>query len=419
MNQAVRRRAPSFSFARLLAASLCPAVVACLSAPSADSGAVPPKGCGIASPPPTAPNGYYTSGGTVCTATAAAHVFHGVDRPSLEWSPVGQNLGAGDYALMAGWGANVVRIALNQDFWLSGAALYDPGYASVVAQQVQWAEAVGLDVILDLHWSDQGDLTVADTSRQGAGYSNQQPMADVNSREFWKEVATTFKGDGHVLFELYNEPHNISTDVWLNGGSTNGFTAVGMQDLYNAIRGAGANNVVIAGGTNWAYDLSGVGPGGVSIQGYNVMYATHPYLLSGDAPNGWESAFGHLETQDFAPVVATEFGDGTTPGCSGTYDSDVIDFAAQHHMSFTAWAWFVDNDPVTDPQGCHFPSLILDWGATPTVQGAAVKDALAAFPPPVAPPAPALATTDAGDEGSSVDVDASDAGADEGDAPAE
>ena len=382
MSPAVRPRPLPFALARvaqaLLAAALPLSLSACLAAPSA--GTVSLKGCSVASPPPTAPNGYYTSGGTLCTTAAEAHVLRGVDRPSLEWSPAGDSLAAADYGLMASWGSNAVRVALNQDFWLSGATLYDPGYAQTVAQQVQWAEAAGLDVILDLHWSDQGDLTVG-LGGQGAGFSSQQPMADANSLEFWKEVATTFKGDGHVFFELYNEPHSVSLDVWLHGGDGGGFTAVGMQDLYDAVRGVGADNVVIAGGTDWAYDLSGVGPGAVSVQGYNVMYATHPYLVSGDIASGWDSAFGHLETQDFAPVVATEFGDSNTPGCSGNYDASLIQYAASHHMSWTAWAWYVSNSD-TDPQGCHFPSLILDWDATPTVQGSAVKTALAAVASP-------------------------------------
>ncbi len=37
-----------------------------------------------------------------------------------------------------------------------------------------------------------------------------------------------------VLFELYNEPHDISWSVWLNGGDTgDGFTTPGMQAIYN------------------------------------------------------------------------------------------------------------------------------------------------------------------------------------------
>jgi len=320
-----------------------------------------PAGCAAdGAAPPVAPGGYYTSGATVCTSDGRPHVFHGVDRPSLEWSPAGDDLSAADFALMASWNADVVRIALNQDFWLSGAAQYSATYAATVAQAVTWAEAAGMDVILDLHWSDKGDLTVTQSA--------QQEMADVNSKQFWAEVAAAYKGDGHVFFELYNEPHDVSWDVWRNGGPAGGYTAVGMQELYDAVREAGANNLVIAGGLDWAYSLSGVATG--ALQGYNVMYATHPYNQPDKQPGGWEAAFGFLATGDIAPVIATEFGDGTAQ-CTGAWDGELIAFAATHGISWTAWAWY--------PGGCSFPSLIADWSPTPTVQGKAVQAALAAF----------------------------------------
>ncbi len=337
--------------------------VAAVGAPALDGdGGIHLAGCKVdGGAPVVAPGGYYTSGATVCTADGQPHLFHGVDRPSLEWSSTGDHLSVADFALMGSWNANVVRIALNQDFWLSGAAQYSATYAATVAQAVAWAEAAGLDVILDLHWSDKGNLAI--------GMSGQQEMADVNSTQFWSEVAAAYKGDGHVLFELYNEPHDVSLSVWQMGGPATGYTAVGMQDLYNAVRHAGANNLVIAGGLDWAYSLSGVTTNG--LQGYNIMYATHPYNQADKQPSGWESAFGFLASGDIAPVVVTEFGDGTAQ-CTGAWDDALIAFAAAHRMSWTAWAWY--------PGGCSFPSLISDWAPTPTVQGLAVQAALAAFP---------------------------------------
>ncbi|MEI9941674.1 MAG: glycoside hydrolase family 5 protein [Pseudomonadota bacterium] len=323
-----------------------------------------------------APGGYYTNGASVCTASGSPHLFHGVDRPSLEWDAAGEwnNQGGiprSDFDAMAAWHANVVRIALNQDFWLSGAALYNPNYQATVDRAVKAAEAAGLDVILDLHWSDRGDLTVS-VAGQGQGmkgHADQQQMADENSVQFWFEVASKYKSDGHVLFELYNEPHDINWSVWLNGGSVAEYHAVGMQDLYNAVRvRAGADNLVIAGGTGWAFNLSGVGSN--RIQGYNIMYATHPYYPQ-DPIGQWDENFGYLAAQDIAPVIATEFGDGST-NCTGDWDSQLTEYADARQISWTAWAWW--------PAGCSFPSLIADWKYTPTVQGAAIKAALLNYP---------------------------------------
>lgn len=312
----------------------------------------------------------------MCTADGTPHLFHGVDRPSMEWGP-GENIAASDFEMMGqDWHANIVRVALNQDFWLSGAALYNSNYQHTVDQVVHYAEAAGMDVILDLHWSDRGDLSVTTLNGQNQnGTSNQQQMADVNSKQFWTEVATKYQNDGHVLFELYNEPNSISWGVWLNGGMASGYQMVGMQELYDTVRATGANNLVIAGGLSWSFDLSGVG--GAPINGYNIMYATHPYKPQ-DAETRWASSFEYLATRDIAPVIATEFGD-TTSTCTGDWDSQLIAACDQYKMNWTAWAWYPASGG--GRPDCSFPALISDWDATPTVQGTAVKKALAAYAP--------------------------------------
>jgi hypothetical protein len=371
----------------------------------------PPNG----SAPPSAPNGYYTNGASVCTAQGEVHLFHGIDRPSLEFCPESTDvdcthLTQDDVNLMESWGANVIRVALDQDRWLPAAALYDPSYAPFLDQLIKWAEADCMDVILDLHWSDQGDLSVTSTANQGAGNSQQQPMADVNSLEFWKEVATRYRGDGHVFFELYNEPHDISWSVWLNGGTVGNVQYVGMQALYDTIRNdANADNVVIAGGVQWAFDLSGVSSN--PLNGYNIMYASHVYKQSNDAQSEWYGKFGYLAQTNVAPVILTEFGDGSNNGtCTGDWDTAVIQYTNQLGISWTAWGWYVpynSGNPPTPTQLCSFPSLISDWGGTPTVQGQVVEQALSGYPRAACSPP----TSDAG----SSDAAMADAG--NGDAP--
>jgi len=305
----------------------------------------------------SAPGGYHVVGNTIFDAKGAPHRFHGLDRPSLEWSTAGDHLSQADYALMAAWKANVVRIALNQDYWLQGSPAYASTYAATVDQQIQWAEAAGLDVVLDLHWSDKGDYSTKPA---------QQRMADAHSLTFWQELAARYKGDGRVLFELYNEPHDVPWSVWLNGGpSGDGFTVTGMQQLYDAVRGAGAENLVVCGGLQFAYDLSAVAQ--APVQGHNVVYATHPYNQPNKQPSNWDAGFGNLTS--LYPVIATEFGD--TGSCAADYYSALIAYADAHGMSWTGWAWY--------PSGCSFPSLVSDWNGTPTAAGQVVKTALLAY----------------------------------------
>jgi hypothetical protein len=315
-----------------------------------------------------APGGYRVVGPKVLDALGNPHVFHGLDRPSLEWSAAGDSLSASDYMTMKTWNANVVRIAMNQDFWLSNTS----SYRATVSQQVQWAEAAGLDVILDLHWSDKGQL---------GGTAGQQCMADQNSITFWAQVAQTYMGDGRVLFELYNEPHDVPINVWLSGGAGCGFQVAGMQQLYNAVRGMGAQNVVLVGGLKYAFDLSFVS--GYPVQGYNIMYATHPYhsqYMDKEA-SSWYAAFGYLAAT--VPVMATEFGDqiGNTDGCETTYYSTLIQYfdgtytggsqLPANRIHWSGWGWY--------PGDCSFPSLIKDWQGTPTPPGAVEKAALLSY----------------------------------------
>lgn len=325
-----------------------------------------PSGCDVATPPPTAPDGYYVNGNTICTTAGAAQVFRGVSRPSLEWSAFGEHLSEHDFRRMASWGANVVRLPLNQAFWLADSPQFESSYAERVDRAVAWAKAAGLDAILVLHWSDGG--TVGGCR---APSNCQQQMADERSIVFWSEVAARYRGDGRVSFELYNEPHDISWQVWKAGGMTGaGFRAAGMQQLYDAVRAAAAENLVIIGGLDWAYDLSGVPAN--RIEGYNIVYATHPYNTPQRQPSTWERAWGALTASD--PVLVTEFGNLNDSSCSTDYTADVIDYADARSAGWIAWAWF--------PGDCTFPALIEDWNGAPSATGAVVKEALLAHSGP-------------------------------------
>jgi endoglucanase len=295
----------------------------------------------------SAPNGYHVVGNLICDSNNTAHLFHGVARPSLEWSATGQNISQSDFQLMHDtWNANVVRVAMNENFWLSN----ESGYQATIDNVVQWAHQASLDVILDLHWS-------------GPPPGQQEEMADQNSITFWSQVAAKYQSDGRVLFELYNEPNTVTWAVWQKGDGT----YAGMQQLYDAVRAAGANNVVIVGGLDWAYDLRGVTEG-YPITGTNIAYATHPYAKDAEkAPSDWTAYWGNVAAQ--YPVMATEFG---TLDCSTAYYSDLMTYADQHNVSWTAWAWYVSS--------CSFPSIISDWSGTPTAPGALIQAKLKAYP---------------------------------------
>jgi hypothetical protein len=303
--------------------------------------------------PPTgakaAPCGYYVEGNKVRSVFGASeHLFHGVARPSLEWSAFGEAVGPADADVMKTWKVNTVRFALNQGYWLPGTTNYVASYKNRIDVVIGTYEARGFDVILDLHWNASPPA--------GSNSSGQQNGPDARSVTFWSEIAAAYKNDGHVLFELYNEPHDLSDDAWYSG----------MSGLYNAVRSAGADNLVIIGGLDWAYDLTVMNRR--PITGYNIMLASHPYQDKQDMAGKVDVLAARY------PIIFTEFGDRSGSCSTGTV-TNVINHANQMGYSWTAWAWY----PQTGTSACTFPSLISDWNGTPTAQGTVARTALLAY----------------------------------------
>jgi len=291
--------------------------------------------------------GFYTEGNKIYNSSGAVHTFKGLARPSFEWDAAGFGITREDVKRMKAWGANVVRFSLNQGFWLSSSTQFHKQvYKKYVNRAVNWVLEEGMAVILDLHWLDS-------MRRQAA-------MPDGDSTAFWQDVARTYANDGRVVFELYNEPYPMNWGTWRTG----------MQTLYNAVRGQNAQNLVLIGGDNYAYDLSGVGANPIT-GAVNVAYVTHPYVFK-QSEKSFQDAF--LTPAATLPVVATEFGNaginGGTVGCNPADYSGPLGNFRTAGMGWTGWAWIVD------PAGCSFPSLLSSYDGTPNSIGQVINDAM-------------------------------------------
>jgi uncharacterized protein (TIGR01370 family) len=193
----------------------------------------------------------------------------GVDLSGAEYACI-QNFGFFDtptddrqIALIASWRVNAVRVPLNEDCWLG---IHAPrrysgrAYRAKIHELVTRLHRHGLYVILDLHWNAPG-------REQATGLRR---LADADhSPAFWRSVASSFRRDHALLFDLYNEPHDVSWRCWRDGCLLRGpyreaddreprsFHAAGMQRLVDAVRSTGATQPLLLGGNAWANDLSG------------------------------------------------------------------------------------------------------------------------------------------------------------------
>lgn len=286
----------------------------------------------------------------------------GMVRPSLEWSKQGQYLSSKDIQAMVTWGANVVRVNMNKRFWLDSKPVSVKGsYRQIINAIIHYAIQNNMAVILDLHWtSDEGRV-------------GQSPMASKDSVEFWTQVATEYKNFGTVIFELFNEPVYIPKEIWLNGGAYQGAEFAGYQQMYDAVRRTGAQNICIINGLDWGYDLSFVNRE-FGVQGTNIVYGSHPYVDKGRS--NWAGAGGSFDNNFKGvigkyPIIFTEFGDNVPSDyLNGKYREvypRIIEYIAAKKIHYTGFAWWVENN---NPA---FPALISDWNGTATNGGLYVK----------------------------------------------
>ena len=278
------------------------------------------------------------------------------------------------------WHASIVRVPVKEDFWYGRSELQQDGgalYRRNLDDLVTMVANRGAYVLLDLH-----------------RYRTPQPA----HADFWKDAAAHYKDHPALLFDLLNEPHDTSWEIWRNGGQIPaekisndqaaflspeekakrdaGVHSVGMQGLVDAVRSTGAHNVLVVGGLAYANDLSGV-VNGYALDdpgGHGIVYSWHCYNWH----KGWEqhvlgaaARFPILVGEcgvdpmkmDFIPAAAQE--DYTT------WAPDMLGLIQKYRLNWTGFCMHPRSSP----------RMLMDWNFTPTpFWGAYVKDALAGKP---------------------------------------
>jgi endoglucanase len=211
------------------------------------------------------------------------------------------------------WGARVVRLPFNQDWVLRGRNGDD--YARELEDLASWLEVLDAYTILDLQWLDANTIW-------GPGDNRVPPQPDNESIECWLRLAERFQGHHSIIFDLFNEPHDVPRETWLDWA----------RQLTEAVRSVDSSRVVMVGGMDWAYDLRGI-----EIPFDNVIYSTHVYRNKGQT---WAAAFGDLALR--RPVFAGEWG-GEVQDLD--WGRDLANYFRALDIGWTAWSW------------CDFPHL--------------------------------------------------------------
>jgi endoglucanase len=312
----------------------------------------------------------------------------GVDHSGGEFSCVGSN-GTNGYAFFDGptddslvnpmlaWKVNAVRLPLNEECWLGingvAPAYSGANYQAAVTSLVSLFRSHGIYVILDLHWGAPG----------GSIGTSQQPMADADhASAFWTSVASTFRGDVGVVFDLFNEPYlatgNISdgTDPWdcLENGCeadlqtplSGTYMTAGMQALVTAVRATGAENVIMVSGLGYTSDLSGWVAHEPTDPLGNLAASLHLYNFNGctDA-TCWNTSYAAVAVA--VPIITGENGEND---CGTSFVDAYMTWADGLGISYLGWSW--------NAFDCSsFPALISTYdGGVPTGYGVGLQQHL-------------------------------------------
>ena len=272
---------------------------------------------------------------------------------SLFWSNTGWG---GDRFYNAGvvswlkndWKSKVVRVAMGVDE--ANGYLADPaGNKARVKAVIDAAIANDMYVIIDWH------------SHHAESY---QPQAIA----FFQEMASLYGGRNNVIYEVYNEPLQVS---W--SGTIKPYA----QAVINAIRVIDPRNLIIVGTPNWSQDVDVASAD--KLSGTNIAYTLHFYA----ATHG-QSLRDKAQTalNNGAALFVTEWGSVQASG-DGAVDANQtaawVSFMKTNGISNANWAL---NDkaegasalvPGASPTG--------GWGAGQlTASGALAKQIISSWP---------------------------------------
>jgi hypothetical protein len=312
--------------------------------------------------------GLHVEGKRLVGAGGETVLLHGVGRSGTEaacvhgWGIFDGPVDAAAIDAIASWRANAVRVPLNEDCWLgiNGVAPEYSGasYRGAIVDYVRRINARGLYVIVDLHWSAPGALLA----------TRMLPMPDADhSIAFWSDVARTFAGNDAVVFDLFNEPwpdaqldSTAAWTCWRDGGSCPGvpYEAAGMQALVDAVRAAGATNVIAVSGVSYANALTQWLAYRPRDPLNNLVAAWHVYDFNVCSSSSCYGSVASVAAQ--VPVIATEIG---TAACDRAFLETLMGWLDAHRVSYLAWTWN------TWGSDCSLLTLVSDYAGTPTAYG--------------------------------------------------
>lgn len=141
-----------------------------------------------------------------------------------------------------------------------------------------------------------------------------------------------------------------------------------MQSMINAVRGAGAQNVIMLGGLAYSNDLTGWISHQPTDPAGNLAASVHVYNFNSCSSSScWDSQLAPVAAK--VPLVAGEIGENT---CGHSFVDGFMNWLDSHKIGYLGWTW--------NTWDCSSgPSLISSYDGTPTAYGQGLKNHLASL----------------------------------------
>jgi hypothetical protein len=245
---------------------------------------------------------------------------------------------------------NYIRLNLNVGWWNSD--VYVPNaqmyYRAWIQQWISWAEQNGDYVVLTRTNEYQlppcgGTVTYCPAQGETSDIDDAYPQQQFNAGRlldhtlaFWNSIVSIYKNDPAILYNDWNELHDITPATWLSVQTT----------LINAIRSINPRSLIVIGSNDWNNTMSPLTNGQEPDLNYtNLVYDWHIYDGKSGQMNGYPCVqgtsymwanWGAESMREF--TFAQQRGHGAMinewGGCLNdpTYNAALSSYAAKNHI---------------------------------------------------------------------------------------
>lgn len=329
-----------------------------------------------------------TNGTDIGYANGTVEILRGVNLNGYEYvSPVQRTHSKSDYATIASWGFNVVRLPISWENLEPQAGSYNDNYLRNVDQDIAWAKQYGIFIILDMHqicWSSHfascnGLYSAGIPKWAVSGYADSTAGIQLMINDFfsglgpngtppspsnpsmqqrffvaWQHVASRYKGETTIAaYDILNEPSQYYKRVDAT------FTSTTIPTFYtkaiDAIRAIDPYHICI-----WE------NPTSLAIQRPNVVYSPH-------YPGGYLSQYSGASMLDAdmqqiigssrswnVPIFIGEWGIQADASGAAQYVSDSLSQYDTYSIGAAWWAYGPSSNPmaIVDSSGSPRPTLL-------------------------------------------------------------